>query len=143
MTIQTVNVALPRAVYRRLERLAATMHLPIEQMLAQTINGNLPPALEDAPVALRAELASWFDLSDEDLWAIARRAFDARVWKEHQRLLRKNTEGDLTPRERENLERLRTQADQYVARKSFALALLKWRGYALPTATDEGKRGAA
>jgi predicted transcriptional regulator len=143
MTVQTVNVKLPRTVYRRLERLAVTMHQSLDRVLAQTIRGNLPPSLDDVPASLRSDLAGLFDLSDDDLWAVARGSLDAQQWQAHQRLLRKNEAGQLTERERARLEYLRAETDRYVARKSFALALLKWRGYTLPILPDEAKRATA
>jgi len=132
MTVQTVNVKLSLATYRRLERLAATIRQPLDRILAQSIRGNLPPSLDDLPADLREDMASLVNLSDDDLWAVARGSLEARQWSEHQRLLRKNIAGKLTERETVKLESLRGETDRYVTRKSFALALLKWRGYSLP-----------
>jgi len=130
-TVQTVTVQLPQTIYRRLERAAAMTNQPLDAVLLQTIRGNIPPLIEDAPPEARGELAALLDLSDDDLWAVTRSRPDPRRWQRHQDLLHKNVEGILDEREQRDLEQLRAEADKHVLRKSFALALLKWRGYAL------------
>lgn len=135
MALETVTMKLPRALYRRLERLAATTHQSLDAVLLQTIRGNLPPALDDAPPHLRNELALLLNLSDDDLWAVTRSTLTLQSTRRHKRLLEKNSSGTLTEREQEELERLRGETDRWLLRKSFALALLKWRGYTLPFAS--------
>ena len=135
MTLQRVTVKLPQRLYRRLERAAAITNQSLDAVLMQTIRGNLPSALDDVPAELRAELSALPHLIDDDLWAIARSAMDAKQWRRHKRLLQKNAAGALSERERGELERLRVEADRQVIRTSFALALLKWRGHTL-SSTD-------
>jgi len=142
MALQRVTVKLPEGVYYRLERAAAITNQSLDAVLLQTIRGNLPPSLDDAPAELRAELSGLPHLSDDDLWAVARRAIDAKQWRRHKRLLQKSATGGLSVRERSELERLRAETDRQVIRTSFALALLKWRGYTLSPAdvqTDHGQ----
>jgi len=134
MTLQTVTVKLPRVLYRRLERAAATTNQPLDAVLLQTIRGNIPPSLDDAPAEMRNDLGLLLKLSDDDLWAVASSSIDLKQWRRHKRLLRKNAAGPLSERERRELEQLRAETDQRVVRKSFALALLKWRGHTLPSA---------
>jgi succinate dehydrogenase flavin-adding protein (antitoxin of CptAB toxin-antitoxin module) len=131
MALQTVKVKLPDLLYRRLERAAAITHQSLDAVLLQTIRGNLPPLLEDVPANESAELRALLKLNDDDLWAVARSSIDPKQWQRHKRLLRKSTAGTLSEREHSELERLRAETDRQVLRKSFALALLKWRGYAL------------
>jgi succinate dehydrogenase flavin-adding protein (antitoxin of CptAB toxin-antitoxin module) len=133
MALQTVKIKLPRALYRRLERVAAVTHQPFDAVLLQTIRGNLPPLLEDVPAEQSAELRALLKLRDDDLWAIAQSSIDPKQWRRHQRLLRKNAVRTLSPHEQAELEKLREETDRHVLRKSFALALLKWRGYAVPS----------
>ena len=140
MTLQSVTVKLPRTVYQRLERLAATTNQSLDTVLLQTIRGNLPPSLEDVPADFRDEVALLLKLNDDDLWAVARSSLDSKQWRKHRQLLEKNTAGDLKERDQHELDRLRLEADRFVLRKSFALALLKWRGYTLPTTNAEGSR---
>jgi hypothetical protein len=133
MTLQTVTVKLPQVLYRRLERAAQATNQPLDAVLLQSIRGNIPPSLDDAPAEMRGELSQLLKLNDDDLWAVASSAIDARRWRRHQRLLHKCTSGALTESEQRELERLRVETDRHVIRKSFALALLKWRGHSLPT----------
>lgn len=136
MESQSVKIELPRQVYRRLEKLAAATNQSFDSVLLQTIRGNMPPLLEDAPLTLRAEFGSLLRLKDDALWAVARAPQNQTQWRRHQRLLKKNAEHALTPREQSELEQLRVESDQAVLRKSFALAILKWRGHSLPTITN-------
>ena len=71
-------------------------------------------------------------MSDEQLWRIALDLLPPDQWRRHRRLLRKNEANTLTDAEREELARLRAATDRFVVRRSYALALLKWRGHTLP-----------
>ena len=131
MGLQTLTVEFPDVVLQRLESLAAATNQPLDAILLQTVRGNLPPALEDIPVEYRGDLISLLKLSDEDLWAVARVPADARQWRRHESLLHKNADSILSDDERRELDQLRAERDRLVYRKSFAMALLKWRGYEL------------
>jgi hypothetical protein len=116
--------------------MAMALRRPLEEVASQTIRGNLPPAVDDLPAELQNELAAWSSLSDERLWEIAREPLPADQWRRHRRLLRKNEAGALTDAEREELARLRAATDRFVLRRSYVLALLKWRGYSLPVPAE-------
>jgi hypothetical protein len=133
MTVQTLHIPLPEAVIQRLQRVAEATHLPLEAVVVQTICGNLPPALDDLSPALREVVSDLPTLSDDALWVAARTPLPPQQWRRHQRLLRKAQAGTLTAAEQHELEALRTVTDHFVTRRSYALALLKWRGYTLPT----------
>jgi hypothetical protein len=132
MTLQTVTVNLPQVLYRRLERAAQATNQPLDAVLLQSIRGNIPPSLDDVPADMRGDLRQLLKLNDDDLWAVASASIDAKQWRRHQRLLRKNTTGVLSEREQRELENLRGATDRQVMRRSFAVALLKWRGHTLP-----------
>ena len=132
MTVQTIALDLPEDIYERLQRMAEATNQPLEKVMFQTIRGNLPPSVDDLPSELRDELASLQDLSDKALWAIAKDPLPPDQWRRHEHLLGKNQSGTLTNAEREELSRLRAATDRFVFRRSYALALLKWRGYTLP-----------
>ncbi len=131
MTLQSVTVKLPNNLYHRLERTAKMTKQSFNDVLLQTIRGNIPPSLEDIPTPLRQEFAALLNLNDDDLWAVAASSVEPQQWQRHQRLLQKNAAGALSEKNRRELERLRTETDKQVIRKSFALALLKWRGHTL------------
>ncbi|MGE0827626.1 MAG: hypothetical protein AB7G75_33000 [Candidatus Binatia bacterium] len=132
MTIQPLHLELPEKIYRRLQRVAEVTNQPLEAVVTQTICGNLPPSLDDLNPEWREIVADLSSLSDDALWAITQEALPASQWRRHQRLLRKGQEGTLTEAEQTELTKLRTATDHYVTRRSYALALLKWRGHTLP-----------
>ena len=72
MTVQMITLDLPQDIYRRLQRMAEAIHQPVEEVMFQTIRGNLPPSVDDLPSELRDKLASLHNLSDKALWAVAR-----------------------------------------------------------------------
>lgn len=127
-----VTLTLPADVYRRFQRAARETNQPLDKVLLQSIRGNLPPIFDDIPVELREEIRGMARFTDDELWAIAQRPQNQRAWRKHQLLLELNAARDLTESEKRELEQLRGGLDKYVLKKSFALALLKWRGYTIP-----------
>ena len=134
MAPQTINVELPEEVYRRLRDMAAVTQRSLEEVLVQTLRGNLPLTPDDLPPAQHDLVAALAPSSDEALWAVAREPLSTTDWRRHQRLLRKAAAGTLTSAEERELAALREATDAFVTRRSVALALLKWRGHTLPTA---------
>jgi hypothetical protein len=134
MITRTITLQLPDDIYRRLERMAEATHQPLEEVVVQTIQGNLPPSVDDLPADLQGEMAALQNVNDEALWAIAKETLPIDQWRRHQALLRKNGSRGLSDKEREELSQLRHMADRLVLRRSYALALLKWRGHTLPAA---------
>ena len=132
MTVQTINLQLPDAIYQRLQRMADATNQPIEEVLIQTICGNLPPSLDDLTPEFRGIVADLQHLNDDALWAIAKDALPSGPWRRHQHLLNKLQHDTLTADEQQELADLRTATDRFVLRRSYALALLKWHGHTLP-----------
>lgn len=132
MAVQTITLDLPEDIYRRLQHAAKATRQPLEDVVFQTIRGNLPPSVEDLPPELQGELVPLLDLNDQTLWSIVEEPLPPDQWRRHEQLLRKNQSGRLTNAELQELARLRAATDRFVFRRSYALALLKWRGYTLP-----------
>lgn len=132
MSLQTINIQLPDEIYRRLRQMATATHQPLEEVIVQTIRGNLPPALDDLQPEMRELVADLEQLGDEKVWAVAREASSPERWRRHQRLLQKVQDGTLSEAEHVELDELRSSVDREVLRRSYALALLKWRGYTIP-----------
>lgn len=124
-----VRLSLSDEAYQRLTRMAQVTHQPLEDVVRQTIQANLPPVLDDVPPSLQPEIASLQTMDDSALWAIARTRPAPEQWDRHQQLLQKGAAGVLTDDEQQELEQLRMSTDQDVLRRSYALALLKWRGH--------------
>lgn len=133
MPTQIVNIELPDAIYQRFQRVADATNRPLEEVVFQTISGNLPPSLDDLGTQLQGDVADLQHLRDDALWTVAREKLSPQLWRRHQSLLRKAHERDLTATEQTQLAELRTATDRYVTRRSYALALLKWHGHTIPT----------
>ena len=133
MASQTINVDLPDEIYHRLQGMAAATHQSLEEILVQTLRGNLPLTRDDLPPAQQGLVPMLASLDDDALWKVAREPLPARDWRRHRHLLRKAGAGTLTAAEREELAALRDATDRFVTRRSVALALLKWRGHTITT----------
>jgi len=104
----------------------------LDDVVNQTIRGNLPPVVDDLPRDMQDELSTLVSMSDSDLWTLTRSPLPPDRWRRHEQLLEKNELGELSAAEQEELSHLRDAVDRFVLRRSCALALLKWRGHALP-----------
>ena len=135
MATQTINVQLPDEICRPLQDMAAATNRSLEEILVQTLRGNLPLTRDDLPPAQHELVAELAPLADEALWTVARGPPPARDWRRHRHLLRKAAAGTLTPAEQRELAALREATDRFVTRRSVALALLKWRGHTITTAS--------
>ncbi|MCP4107305.1 MAG: hypothetical protein GY749_17475 [Desulfobacteraceae bacterium] len=135
MNTQSLTLHLPENIYRRLQLMAKTTHQPLEEIAFQSIQGNLPPLSDDIPPEWRGDLAELQYLSDAALWTVARESLPEKQWDRHQKLLEQNQTGTLTETEQDELDNLRTVTDRFVFRRSYTLALLRWRGYTLSPET--------
>lgn len=134
MTTQDVMVSLPESLYLRLQQVAQATQQSLTDVLLHAVEVGSPPNWEEAPAEFQADLASLDRLNDEALWQIARSQRTEADMVQHQLLLDKNAAGTLTEAERQELTRLRTEADRFMLRKGHAAALLRWRGHRLPPA---------
>jgi len=132
MQTQTLTLHLPDPLYQRLRLMAQVTHAPLEEIAYQSLQGNLPPLLEDIPLEWRDELAPLPQLNDIALWTIIKEPLPVNQWTRHQQLLEQNQTGRLTDSEQRELATLRDLTDRFVFRRSYALALLKWRGHLIP-----------
>ena len=136
MTVQTIAINVPQPVYSRYERLARLTRRPLESLIAQTLNANVPPLPDDLPDEMQRDLVTLETLDDQALWQAARGTASPQQQAQHRLLLEKNRSDTLTPAEQESLARLRQDADRLMLRKAYAYVLLKWRGYRLPTLAE-------
>ena len=135
MTTQTmpVTVNLPDAIYRQLHQVAQTTKRRIEDVLLQTIEGNIPPVVEDAPSDLRTELQALQWLDSRPLWAMAQSKFSPEQQARQEYLLHQNQRGTIASEELDELDCLGEKADRLTVKKAYAYAVLRWRGFPLPT----------
>ena len=128
MSVQTITLSLPNDIYQRFQHVAKAVQRPLEDIVFQTIQGNLPPSVEDLPLEWQAELASLQQCSSKTLSAIVKEPLSQKQWKRHQDLLHQNQTSELSDTELQELAHLRKETDRFVFRRSYTLALLKWRG---------------
>ena len=134
MTVKSVMLQLPEALYLRLQQVANGMHQSLDEVLIRVVQVGSPPSWEDAPAAFQGDLAALDRLDDQSLWRIARRTQLEQDWTRYQEMLDKNANGVITAVERMDLEQLRSEADRFMLRKAHAAALLRWRGHSVPLA---------
>jgi hypothetical protein len=131
----SVQINLPEHVLQRLRRAAEMMQRPLDEVIEQTVLGNLPPVLADLPPSLQSEFASLQRADNQTLWRIAQETLPADQWERHEELLVRQQETNLSETEQQELVQLREKTDLFVMRRSYVLALLKWRGQALLAVT--------
>ena len=131
MTAHSVVLELPETLFRRIERAAKGLNQSMPQALVKIVENSLP-SLDKVPQQYRAELEAMETWTDEDLWRVSREAMPSDLQQELSDLLRKNERGSLDPAEEARLDFLHGQANHLMLRKSYALALLKWRGNRVP-----------
>jgi hypothetical protein len=123
-----LTINLPDSVFQQLRAIAELTEQPLDDLVLQSIAGNLPPSIDSAPTEVRAELLQMQTLSVEDLRRIAQAHVPENQQNEHFELLDKNKSGSLTEVEQVRLHELRDLADQLMLKKAHACAILRWRG---------------
>ena len=135
METHSVNLQLPQEIHERVKRLAKGIGKPIKETLLKVVETGLP-AFNKVPSEYQLDLAKLEILSDAALWEVAESEMPETQQRKLSCLLRKNQAETLAPRENQELDRLRTEANRLMLRKSYAYVLLKWRGYEIPTLAD-------
>jgi hypothetical protein len=134
MSEQTIAIHMPAPLYQRLQRLAKVTRRPLENVVVQTLDANVPALPENLPQSVQEELAALEMLEDEELWEIAEGTYDKQ--QEYGRLLEKNDRETLTDVERVQLKKHYDAVNRLTLRKAYAYVLLKWRGYQLPSISE-------
>lgn len=136
MNTLDVTVQLPEHLYLRLAQVAKATHQSLDDIIVRAVEVGSPPSWEEAPATFQADLASLDRLDDDSLWRVARSHQFDQDMTAYQNLLDKNANGTLTPVERDELDRMAVEADRFMLRKAYAVDLLRWRGYAIPPASQ-------
>jgi hypothetical protein len=134
MTIHTITVQVPDAMYTQLADRARTTRRSVEELVLQAVQYIVPPAIEpELPIAVQNELAAMNQLSDEALQAIAFSTANSDKIALYDVLLDRHRTGTITAEGTALLQTLREEADALMIRKAHAAALLKSRGHTLPS----------
>lgn len=131
MTVQTVTIELPEALYRQARQLALVTRQPMETLLQQSIAHSLPP-LDDVSPSDAAELARLAGLDDSSLWREARQSMTEAQQAEMRSLLDHQGQRELTAQEQDRLHALMDLYGLTTVRKAHAYLLLARRGYRVP-----------
>jgi hypothetical protein len=134
MAIQHINLPIPEHLYLRFEQAAKATHQSVTDVLLHAVAVGSPPGWDDVPAEFQGDVAALDRLDDAALWQIARSQQADREMDRYEDLLRKNANDELTAAEREELARMRQEADRFMLCKAHAAALLRWRGHQLPPA---------
>ncbi len=91
MTTQSITLQLSDPVYRYLQKVAAITKRPLEQLVRQSVEGNLPPSVESAPQELQDELLAMQMLSPVQLMRIAVSQVEPAQQERHLMLLERRS----------------------------------------------------
>ncbi len=132
MTVQTMSVSLPKAVFLKLDQAAKLTHRSVEDLLTTTVNAALiePPGL---PTKIANELAAMHLFSDEALLAAIRPSLSPSKQFRLSQLNHTGGERPLTQAEEVEQQHLLNAYHRSVLRRAQALAILAQRGHPLPT----------
>ena len=133
----TVAIPLPQILYRRLKHLADITQRPLESLVIQALDNNVPQLIDDLPSSMRSDLADLEQLADDSLWKVANSIIDLDKQQEYTNLLDKQRNAMIAVGEERRLEELFQQANRHMIRKAYANALLRWRGHLLPELASE------
>jgi hypothetical protein len=133
---QKLTVELPESIFRHLQQIAEQTHQPLEILVAQSITGNLPPSVDNAPPEVQADLLAMQQLAVDDLREIAQSQLPHVQQQRLLELLEKRQTTSLTPAESQELNDLRLAADRLMLRKAYAWNVLRWRGQRIPALTE-------
>jgi hypothetical protein len=129
---QTVTLQLPDETLYRYRRGATAARKVLEEFLVERLADTAPPLVDDLPSPLHEELQAMEDMDDDALWEVAQGRMSPTRQRVYSRLLRKNSQGILTTREKATLHALGEEARRLTLKKAHACMLLKWRGHRLP-----------
>lgn len=136
MTMQSVTLQLSEPVFRYFQQMAVATKRPLEQVVRQSVEGNLPPSVATMPSELHHDLLALQGLPVEQLLSIAAEETPPARQARHLELLERNSAGALTASEEQELATLRLAADRLMLRKAYAWSVLRWRGLPIPALTD-------
>jgi hypothetical protein len=129
---RTVTLQLPEDIFLRMQQAARATKQTLEDIFLRAIEVGSPPDWEDIPAEFQADVAALDRLDDSALWRVARSKQTEKAMGSYQKLLDKNTNGIISKSESNLLIGLRTEFDRLMLLKAHAVALLHWRGYAIP-----------
>ena len=89
MNSQTLALDVPNLLLDRLHMLSQITHRPVETLVLQVLDTNVPPMVAELPEEVQRTLRGIDTMPDEALMQIARSMFDAKYQSEYSRLFLK------------------------------------------------------
>jgi len=126
---QTITLHVPDDTAEYYRRGATAARKPLEQFLLERLGELVPQRVEPLPDSVLDELRRMEDLDDAALWEITRSTLPPARQRLYDRLLRKNAESTLGPREQETLRAIGEEARRLTLKKAHAWLVLKWRDH--------------
>jgi len=133
MVAQAITLQLPEPILRYFQQIATDTRRPVEQLVRQSVEGNLPPSVPAMPREMRSELLNMQALPVAELKRIALGQVAPAQRERHLALLAKNSVAEVAPAEQDELVVLRQSADRLMLRKAYAWAVLRWLGHPTPS----------
>lgn len=131
MTVQTVTLMMPEALYQRAKQAAEVLQQPLEEVIVATLASTLP-LLDDVPVEMAGELAAMTHLSDEALQGLANNVMLQERQALLHELLDEQGRGQLAEVGQAELAALMAEYGRHMLRRAKAVALLLARGRPVP-----------
>ncbi len=128
MTVQSVTLDLPDALYERLKHRAEQTHRTVEAELLDVVAAAVP-ATDELPRDLADAISPLASLNDQALWQAARTHLPTAAANRMERLHLKRQQRGLTEPEAEVLTELVRQYERTMLVRAQAVALLKERGH--------------
>jgi hypothetical protein len=122
-----LKLQLPGDLYQRLEQTAHLAKCDMNQVIVSALETALPPLPADLPPEMAEDLARWALLDDAALRAIAGAFLPPKQRRRYTTLLRKEEEGRLSVREREEWAALKSEYRRVSENKARALFILDQR----------------
>lgn len=122
-------VNIPEDVYSRLHEIAAATNQSLETVLVNRLKTTFSEPLPTLPPDEQAELDALRHLSDDALWTIAAEQMPDPAQTRAHELMDKNSLGQITSEEYQELEALVERGNRLMLRKAEASAILIERGH--------------
>ena len=139
MTVESVTVHVPHALYARFEERARQTQRSEEEELVEALAEAVSLDDDSLPSDVAAALQPLDTMSDEALWQLARTSHLSPAAAAHlEELNHKRHREGLTAEERQMAEALRQQYERTMLVRAEAMAKLKERGHDISTLLEPG-----
>lgn len=124
-----MQINIPEDIYHRLHQVAMKHQQPVEEIVIQRLQNVLDEELARLPSDEQAELRALDYLSDDALFCLAAEQISFKAQERLNDLMTKNSRGQITQEEHQELAAYVERSDRLMLRKAEAFAILHQRGY--------------